>query len=955
MENEQNYINIESQEEKNASTFENGNGRDTNITYLPGMYQNWFLDYASYVILERAVPHLIDGLKPVQRRILHSMRRLEDGRFNKVANIIGHTMQFHPHGDASIGDALVQLGQKELLVDVQGNWGNIHTGDQAAAPRYIEARLSKFALEVVFNPKTTQWKASYDGRNKEPVNLPVKFPLLLAQGVEGIAVGLASKILPHNFNELIEATIAYLRNEEFELFPDFPTGGLLDCSRYQNGLRGGRIRIRSRILKIDKRTLVISEIPYGKTTSSLIDTIISANDKGKIKIKKIDDNTAENVEILIELAPNVSADKTIDALYAFTDCEVSISPNSCLITEKHPEFMGVRQILINSTDNTVRLLKKELEIRQGELEDAWHSGSLEKIFIENRIYLLIEDCETWDCVIKTIDKGLDPFKSLLKRPVNEEDIIRLTEIKIKRISKFDAFKADDLIKAVEEELEVVKNHLDNLTIFAINYFKSLKKKYGKGRERKTEIRYFDNIEATKVVVANEKLYVNYEEGFIGTGLKKDEFLFECSDIDDVIVVRKDGSYMVTKVSPKAFVGKNLFFVGLFKKNDSRTIYNVVYRDGRVGNNYIKRFPVKGVTRDKEYNLTQGKEMSRILYFSSNPNGEAEVIRVNLKPKPKLKKAYLEYDFSELAIKNRYANGNILSKHSILKISLKEKGLSTLGDRKIWFDTGVNRLNADERGSFLGEFSGNDRIIVITRDGQFRLANYDLSNHFEDNLLKIEKFNDSDVFSLVYFDADQGFYYLKRFRIDGQTNGKSQALLGSNPESQMILLSKEILPQLKIVFGGKHSERAPEIISAAEFINLKSFRARGKRLSNLEIRKVIEIEPIEASIEKVIEIYGDDYLPPEEEVDEINIYDDQIKEEVQHDRKQEEPEPKKKIPTIPKINKAPQEKVKEIEPLEDVISEPIDLPVETIAKPPKKKKEQKKDNKFNDSSQMTLEL
>ena len=917
------------------ATLQNGNGRETVITYLPGMYKNWFLDYASYVILERAVPHLFDGLKPVQRRILHSMRRLEDGRFNKVANIIGHTMQFHPHGDASIGDALVQLGQKELLVETQGNWGNIHTGDSAAAPRYIEARLSKFALEVVFNPKTTVWKSSYDGRNKEPVNLPVKFPLLLAQGVEGIAVGLASKILPHNFNELIEASIAHLRNEEFELLPDFPTGGLVDCSRYQDGLRGGRVRIRSRITKVDKRNLVITEIPYGKTTGSLIDTIISANDKGKIKIKKIDDNTAENVEILIELAPNVSSDKTIDALYAFTDCEVSISPNSCLITESHPEFLGVSEILKRSTANTVQLLKTELEIRKQELEDAWHAGSLEKIFIENRIYLLIENCETWESVIDTIDKGLEPFKPLLKRPVTEEDITRLTEIKIKRISKYDAFKADDLIKAIEAEMVEVQNYLDNLIEFAINYFRSLKKKYGRGRERKTEIRGFDNIEAVKVVVANEKLYANYEEGFIGTGLKKDTYLFECSDIDDVIVFRKDGSYMVTKVSPKAFVGKDMLYVGLFKKNDSRTIYNVAYRDGKMGPNYVKRFPVKGVTRDKEYDLTQGKEMSRILYLSANPNGEAEVVRIALKPKPKLKKVNFEYDFSELAIKNRFANGNILSKHSILKISLKEKGLSTLGGRKIWFDTGVNRLNADGRGTYLGEFSGSDRILVITRNGQFRLSNYDLANHFEDNLLIIEKFNKNDVYSLVLFDAEQGFYYLKRFMLDGQTNGKIQSFIGDNPESRLILLSKEILPQFRLVFGGKHSGREPEIISAAEFIALKSFKARGKRLTNFEVGKILEIEPIEPDPDKVAEIYGDDYALLNREEEEEDVADDLEVDE-------------------PDDDKPP-------EPFEDEISLPIELPVSPAEplpkiKMPKIKREPKKPRKSDDSStQMTLEL
>ncbi len=953
---------LELNEEDEQNSLDNGNGRDVDITYLPGMYQNWFLDYASYVILERAVPHLLDGLKPVQRRILHSMRRLEDGRYNKVANIIGHTMQFHPHGDASIGDALVQLGQKDLLVDVQGNWGNIHTGDSAAAPRYIEARLSKFALEVVFNPKTTKWKASYDGRNKEPINLPVKFPLLLAQGVEGIAVGLASKILPHNFNELIEASIAFLKNEEFELFPDFPTGGLMDCSKYQDGLRGARIRVRSRISKLDKKTLVISEIPYGKTTGSLIDTIISANDKGKIKIKKIDDNTAENVEIHIELASNVSPDKTIDALYAFTDCEVSISPNSCLITDSHPEFMGVKQILEKSTKNTVILLTTELEIRKGELEDAWHMGSLEKIFIENRIYLLIEECETWECVIKTIDKGLDPWKKQLKRPVTEDDITRLTEIKIKRISKFDAFKAEDIIKSIEAELVEVQNYLDNIIEFAINYFKSLKKKYGKGKERKTEIRSFDNIEATKVVVANEKLYVNYDEGFIGTGLKKDEFLFECSDIDDVIIIRKDGTYVVTKVSPKAFVGKNILYVGLFKKNDSRTIYNIVYRDGRMGNNYMKRFPVKGITRDKEYDLTQGKENSKILYFSANPNGEAEVIRINLKPKPKLKKANFEYDFSELAIKNRNANGNILTKHSVLKISLKEKGVSTLGDRKIWFDASVNRLNADKRGVYLGEFSGNDRIIVITRDGRFRFTNYDLSNHFEDNLLIIEKFNENDVYSVIFYDADQEFYYLKRFQLDGQTNGKMQSMIGENPDSKMILLSKELLPQFKLIFGGKNEDREDESFSAAEFIALKSFKARGKRITTFEVKKFIELDPIEPDPDKIAEFYGEDFNLSNCDQNQDD-QDDQDDHEGHEDQEDQEENTKKNPPLAKEdtgghVDDKPPKQKKIIKPKEDEISKPIDLsndPKEPIPEKKLEKKPKKDKKQDNSASQMTLEL
>jgi topoisomerase-4 subunit A len=810
----------------NHEAHDNGNGRKQEITHLPGMYENWFLDYASYVIMERAVPHLYDGLKPVQRRILHSMRRLEDGRYNKVANIIGHTMQFHPHGDASIGDALVQLGQKDLLVDCQGNWGNILTGDSAAAPRYIEARLSKFALEVVFNPKTTKWKASYDGRNKEPVYLPVKFPLLLALGAEGIAVGLASKVLPHNFNELIDASIAILKNEPFTLLPDFPTGGMADCSRYNDGQRGGKIRIRARINKFDKKTLVINEIPFGKTTTSVIDSILLANDKGKIKIRKIDDNTAEHVEILIHLAPGVSPDKTIDALYAFTDCEVPISPNTCVINEGSPIFLGVSEILKTSTENTVELLRQELLIRKEELEHEWHTSSLEKIFIENRIYLLIEECETWEAVLETIDNGLDPFKHLLLRPVTHEDLIMLTEIKIKRISRYDANRATEQIRAIEDELKTVIHRLEHLIDHAISWFTELKKRFGKGRERKTEIRSFDVIEATKVVVANEKLYINYEEGFIGTSLKKDTFLFECSDIDDIIAFRKDGSYLVTKVSTKAFLGKNILHVGLFNRKDDRTIFNVIYRDGRNGNNYAKRFAVTGITRDKEYNLTKGTEGSKILYFTENPNGEAEVVRVSLKPKPKMKKPNFDFDFGSLAIKNRNALGNILSKHSILKISLKEKGTSTLGGLKIWFDNSVNRLNTDGRGRYLGEFLGEDRILVILADGQARLCGFDLSTHFEENIIRIEKFNPYTVFTVVLYDADHKYHYIKRFQLESDLpENKLHRLIGDNPESRLILLSDQLLPRFEVRFGGKQADREPEMVSAADFINLKSFKAK----------------------------------------------------------------------------------------------------------------------------------
>ena len=832
-----------SEENLNQEEIQDDNIKEE-VTYLSGMYRDWFLDYASYVILERAVPYINDGLKPVQRRIMHAMREMDDGRYNKVANIIGQTMQYHPHGDASIGDAIVQIGQKELLIDSQGNWGNILTGDGSAAPRYIEARLTKFALEVLFNPKTTEWKLSYDGRKKEPVTLPVKFPLLLAQGVDGIAVGLASKMFPHNFNELLDASINYLRGKDFELYPDFPTGGSADFSKYNDGLRGGSVKVRARIEKRDNKTLVINEVPYGKTTTTLIESIIKANDKGKIKVKKIDDNTAEHVEILVHLAAGVSSDKTIDALYAFTDCEVSLSPNACIIENDKPHFIGVSEILTRSADSTKALLKLELEIRKSELEEQWHFSSLEKIFIEERIYKdkKFEDSENMDQAVAHIDKRLDPWKPKLKREITREDILKLMEIRMARILKFNKDKANDLLKSIEDEIAEVEHNIENIVDFTIEWFKHLKKKYGKGKERKTEIRSFENIVASKVVVKNEKLYVDRKEGFMGTSLRKEEFVCDCSDIDDIIVFRRDGSYFITKVSDKAFIGKNILHLAVFKKNDKRTIYNVVYKDGKSGNFYMKRFFVTGVTRDKEYNMTKETKGSRIVYFSANPNGEAEILRIVLKPKPRLKKLIFEEDLSELAIKGRQSMGNILSKNDIHKITLKERGVSTLGGRKIWFDPDVLRLNADNRGTFLGEFSGEDKILVIYKNGEFQLYNYDLSNHFQQDILVIEKFDQRKILSAVYYDADQKYYYVKRFEID-EPEGKLIRFIGDNNDNKLISLTWVHYPRLELTFGGKNAERENEIIEVAEFIGVKSWKAKGKRLSNYDVDNIKEIEPI----------------------------------------------------------------------------------------------------------------
>ncbi len=810
--------------------------------HLSGMYQNWFLDYASYVILERAVPHIYDGLKPVQRRILHSMKRMDDGRYNKVANIVGHTMQFHPHGDASIGDALVQLGQKDLLVDCQGNWGNILTGDGAAAPRYIEARLSKFALDVVFNPKTTQWKLSYDGRNKEPIALPVKFPLLLAQGVEGIAVGLNSKILPHNFNELLDASVAYLKHEPFTLYPDFQTGGYVDVSRYNDGERGGAIKVRAKISKFDNKTLVINEIPFGTNTSKLIESILKANDKGKIKIRKVDDNTAQHVEIVIHLQAGVSSDKTIDALYAFTDCEKSISPNCCVIEDNKPRFINVSELLRTSVDHTLSLLQLELQIQRAELLEALHFASLEKIFIEQRIYKdkEFEDSKSIDEAIVHIDKRIEPFKELFLREVTREDMLRLFEIKTRRFLKFSSEKAEEEIAAIKKQVEEIDYHLAHIVDYTIDWFVRLKEKYGAKFPRCSEIRSFETIEAAKVVEANEKLYVNYEEGFIGTSLKKDEFVSNCSDIDDVIIFFKDGKYKVVKVADKLFVGKNILHLAIFKRNDTRTIYNAVYRDGRSGAFYMKRFAVTGTTRDKEYDLTQGKPNSKVVYFSVNPNGEAEVIRIALKPKPRLKNLLFEKDFSDIAIKGRQSMGNILTKNDILRITLKHKGGSTLGGRNVWFDRDVLRLNYDNRGEFLGEFQSDDQILVITKTGDYYTTNFDLTNHYDADTKIIEKYDGDKIWSVALFDAEQNFPYLKRFTLEPSL--KRVNFLGDNSASTMLHISSEVYPRFEIIFGGKDAERDPITLDVDEFIGIKSCKAKGKRICTWEIASVNELEP-----------------------------------------------------------------------------------------------------------------
>lgn len=813
------------------------------VHHLSGMYQNWFLDYASYVILERAVPHIEDGLKPVQRRILHSMKRMDDGRYNKVANIVGHTMQFHPHGDASIGDALVQIGQKDLLVDTQGNWGNILTGNRAAAPRYIEARLSKFALDTVFNPKTTEWQMSYDGRNKEPITLPVKFPLLLAQGAEGIAVGLSSKILPHNFVELCDAAISYLHGEEFHLYPDFPTGGSIDVSKYNDGQRGGTLKVRAKIEKLDQKTLVIREIPFSKTTETIIDSILKAIEKGKIKARHVEDLTAAKVEIQIQLAPGVSSDKTLDALYAFSDCEINISPNCCVIEDNKPKFLTISDVLRHSADRTKDLIRQELEIRKNELLEQYHFASLEKIFIEERIYKdrKFEQAPNVDAVCEHIDERLTPYYPQLVREVTKDDILKLLEIKMQRILKFNKDKADELMARIKEEIEQIDRDLNNLVEVTANWFKFLKEKYGKDHPRLTEIRNFDTIEATKVVEANQKLYINRADGFIGTGLKKDEFVCNCSDIDDVIIFYKDGKFKVIRVADKIFVGKNILWLGVFKKNDQRTIYNMVYRDGKKGFYYIKRFNVPSVTRDREYDLTIGTPGSRVVYFTANPNGEAEVIKITLDPAPKLKKIFFDKDFSEVLIKGRAAKGNLLTKFQVHRIGLKSHGHSTLGGRKVWYDPDVNRLNYDEHGRLLGEFNDGDQILVFLPNGEYYLTNFDANNHFEDNIVRLEKYDADKVWSCVLYDADnQGYPYVKRFLLEASK--RKQCYLGENPNSKEILLTDQVYPRILVTYGGADEFRGSEEIDVEQFIAVKGYKAKGKRLTTYQIASITELEP-----------------------------------------------------------------------------------------------------------------
>lgn len=859
------------EEFKDSSISEDTSG--DSLVRVTGMYKDWFLDYASYVILERAVPAIEDGLKPVQRRILHSMKDLDDGRYNKVANIVGHTMQYHPHGDASIGDAMVQIGQKELLIDMQGNWGNILTGDRAAASRYIEARLSKFALEVVFSPKVTKWQLSYDGRKKEPIHLPMKFPLLLAQGAEGIAVGLSTKILPHNFNELLSASIAHLKGKKFSLFPDFQTGGIIDVQNYNDGQRGGKVRVRAKISQQDKNTLVINEIPFSTNTSSLIDSILKANDTGKIKIKKIEDNTSSDVEILVHIPNDISPDKTIDALYAFTACETSISPLGCLIIDNKPHFMGVTEMLKISTDHTVQVLKMELEVALQELENQWHYASLERIFIENKIYRDIEDAETWEEVIAFIDKGLKPHITHLKRAVVEEDLVRLTEIRIKRISKFDLDKAQQKIEALEGDIAEVKNNLVHLIDYAIRYFNHLKKTYGGDKDRKSEIRLFDDVDAKKVVVRNQKLFVNREEGFIGTSLKKDEFVCDCSDIDDIIVFTEDGKMQVVKVDSKVFIGKNILHAAVFKKKDNRSIYNMIYRDGKSGPTYIKRFAVTGVTRDKIYDLTQEKPGSETLYFSANPNGEAEIVTILLRSMGSIKKLKWDLDFADLQIKGRSVRGNIVTKYNVRKVELKEKGVSTLKPRKIWFDTSIRRLNLEGRGDLLGAFKGDDKLLIASEQGTIKVVTPELSLHFDDSVIHIEKWIPEKPITAVHYDPEKERYFLKRFCVESVD--REESFIKENGELTFVCF--EGRPVLSIEFEkprGK-AELDQLEVNAEEFISVKGFKALGNQLSDKKIKNVILKEALEYEIPEEldpndIEVEGEEAILPDKDDSQIRL-------------------------------------------------------------------------------------
>lgn len=845
----ENFSSEEINDQEIDTSLTNDSSSDT-IIRVTGMYKEWFLDYASYVILERAVPAIEDGFKPVQRRIMHSMKELDDGRYNKVANVVGHTMQYHPHGDQSIGDAMVQLGQKDLLIDTQGNWGNIYTGDEAAASRYIEARLSKFALEVLYSPKITHWQLSYDGRKNEPINLPVKFPLLLAQGAEGIAVGLSTKVLPHNFLELIDASIKILKNKPFTLFPDFPTSGIADVSNYNDGLRGGRVRVRAKIHQVDKNTLAITQIPFSTNTTNLIDSILKANDKGKIKIRKIEDNTAAEVEILIHLPAGVSPDKTMDALYAFTNCEVSIAPLGCVIQNNRPLFIGVSEMLKRSTFQTQDLLKQELLIELGELEEQWHYSNLERIFIENRIYRRIEEEETWEGVIQTIDEGLKPFTKHLKRDVTEDDIVRLTEIKIKRISRFDIDKAQEKIESLEDDIEKVKYNLEHIVQFTIDFFTRLKEKYGKDKERKTELRSFDTIEATKVVLRNTKLYVNREEGFIGTSLKKDEYVADCSDIDDVIVFLRDGQMIVTKVDEKKFIGKDIIHIAIFDKNDKRTIYNMIYRDGKGGASYVKRFNVNGITRDKSYDLSQGKAGSQILYFSSNANGEAEVVTILLRQLSNVKKLKFDLDFAELLIKGRASKGNLVTKYPIKKIELKEKGISTLRPRKIWFDDTVMRLNVDGRGELLGEFRPEDRLLIISQAGKAKTIVPELSTHFDDDMIVLEKWMKNKPISAVYFDPEKEKYFVKRFLIENEN--KEEVFISEHPYSRLEIVTTDYRPMAEIIFTKVKGVQKENLeLNFEEFIAIKGIKAQGNQLTADKIKAINLLESLPYEIEEEV--------------------------------------------------------------------------------------------------------